>query len=199
MFEWLIISMLYLIGAAVGLHLSGYTCKRLTHAEIEEEIELEQKMKTRIEVENFEYLYEDEIHDISMTFLENDYLEHLKTQMVEHKVPGNVVRMFYDQNKGFCYYTKRGEVGYKYLNVVCRHYVIQHNCKALYNEGIETITTPTSPEPDACFKQKKTRPLVYETKRVNKFIHLGTFEDDHQRTHIIPTHSVSFQDYFLNK
>jgi hypothetical protein len=200
MFEWFIISMLYLVGAAIGIHLSGYTCKRLSHAEIDEEIELEQKMIARIEQENFEYLYEEPLNELPLTYLDDDYIQSLKTQMVEHKVPGNRVRMFYDACKeGFCYFTERGDVSYKYLNVVCRHYVIENKCKALYREGIETTEfVPNLPEIDSCFKRNKPRPPVYETKRVNRFIHLGTFDDYHKTTTIVPTHAISFQD-FLNK
>lgn len=198
MLEWLILSMLYLIGAAVGIHLSSYTCKRMTQAEMEEEMELEQQMIVRIEQENFEYLYEDTLNDASMTYLDDDYIQALKTRIVEHKVPGNRVRMFYDADKGFCYYTERGDVSYKYLNVVCRHYVIEHQCKALYREGVETADCPDAPEPDLCFKRSKPRPVVTETKRVNRFIHLGTFEDYQKKMPLVPTHAISFQD-FLNR
>ena len=199
MFQLLIVSFCYMFGTVLGLFLSGYTLKRLSLKEIEEE-EKEQQMIAQMELKNFEYLYQDEVCDASMVDLDDDAKKELKNKVITYVVPGNTIKMFYDVDKeGYCYYTQRGEVGYKYLNVVCRKYVLEHNVKQLYREGMETIELHTVPkEMDACFSRKKTtkQPMVQENKRINKFIHLGTFQDYEKKLSMVPIHKVSFKDYF---
>jgi hypothetical protein len=89
--------------------------------------------------------------------------------------------MYYD-NDAFYYYTK-GDVIYKYLNVACRKYVIEYNCKHLYMDNdtsklIETVDT----EQNNIFIKKIEKPLLY--KKCNKFILRGSIED-YEKTLIV--------------
>jgi hypothetical protein len=198
MFSLLLVSVCYLFGGALGLFLSGYTTKYLSPKEIEDEMKEELLMIAQMDRLCFESLYDDEVSNMPSVALDDDTKRQLKDRVLDYEVPGNIIKMYYDYEKeGFCYYTKRGEVGYKYLNVVCRKYVLDHNAKELYREGVELIERAPPPEMDACFTRKKIKPFKQENKRVNKFIHLGTFED--KKTSLVPTHSISFMDYVSNK
>ena len=197
-----VVSTLYIIGISLGMYFAGFTYKQLTHEELEEEIQKEQEMLKNMEILNFPHLYEDEIHEYD-DFSKEYNKESLKDIIIEHEVPLNRVIMYYDHNTdSFCYYTKKGDVVYKYLNVVCRKYVIDNNCKELYKEGIEYIEEK---EPilaiENCFfnkKEKKNKVRTRESKITNKFIRMGSFEDYYSKK-IPSSNPLSFNEYFLNK
>lgn len=188
-------TILYFFSITLGLYLSGYTCKRLTHEEILEEEAKEQKMLEHMELLNFPYLYEEELNDLSLNpMLDKESLKHC---IVEIDVPMNRVIMYYDKDS-FCYYTKHGDVGYKYLNVVCRKYVIDNHCKELYKEGPELVEEKKEMNMDSCFLSIKPKP-IRESKIVNKMIHMGTFEDYYESKKVVPKNNLSFMDYFSNR
>lgn len=188
-------TLLYFFSITLGLYLSGYTCKRLTHEELLEEETKEKAMLEHMKLINFPHLYEDEVNDLSL----NPTLdkESLKDIIIEMKVPMNSVIMYYDKDS-FCYYTKNGDVGYKYLNVVCRKYIIDNNCKELYKEGNEPIEEKKELKTDSCFLSIKPKPIK-QSKIVNKFIHMGTYEDYYESKRVVPKNTLSFMDYFSNK
>lgn len=185
-------TILYFFSITLGLYLSGYTCKRLTLQEILEEEEKEQKMLEHMKLLNFPYLYEDELNDLSLNPTLNK--ESLKDIIIEMNVPMNSVIMYYDKDS-FCYYTKNGDVGYKYLNVVCRKYVIDNHCKELYKEGPEPVEEKKELNIDSCFLSIKPKP-TRESKIVNKFIHMGTYEDYYELKRVVPKNNLSFMDFF---
>ena len=196
-----IASTLYIIGITFGLYFAGFTYKELTHEELEEENKKEQEMIKHMELLNFPHLYEDEINELDDLSLNHPY-DTLKDIIIEHEVPLNSVIMYYDHNKdSFCYYTKNGDVGYKYLNVVCRKYVIDNNCKELYKEGIEYVQEEKELNIDSCFsnKKKNKHKMLRESKITNKFIRMGTYEDYYESKKILPSNNLSFNDYFSNK
>lgn len=188
-------TILYFFSITLGMYLSGYTCKRLTNEEILAEEAKEQKMIEHMELLNFPHLYEDELNDLSLNPMLDK--ESLKDVIVEMDVPMNRVIMYYDKDT-FCYYTKHGEVGYKYLNVVCRKYVIDNHCKELYKEGPEPVEEKKELIIDSCFLSFKPKP-TRESKIVNKFIHMGTFDDYYESKKVVPKNTLSFMDYFSNK
>lgn len=187
---------IYLISITFGLYISGYIYKPLTIEEIEEEDKKEQKMIEHMELLNFPHLYEDELNDLSLNSYDKE-----KLNMVELEVPLNMVMMYYDpSNEAFCYYTKNGDVGYKYLNVVCRKFVIDNNCKELYKEGMEPIEEPKAVQMDNCFSiKKKHKPNTTQSKIINKFIRMGTYEDYYETKKVVPTNNLSFMTYFSNR
>jgi len=198
-----IASTIYIIGITVGLYFAGFTYKELTIEELEEEIKKEKEMIKHMELLNFPHLYEDEINELNDLSLNYQYnKESLKDIIIELEVPLNSVIMYYDYTKdSFCYYTKNGDVGYKYLNVVCRKYVIDNNCKELYKDGIEYIQEEKELIMDSCFsnKKKKKHNMLRESKITNKFIRMGTYEDYYESKKILHSNNLSFNDYFLNK
>ena len=192
-------STLYIIGISLGMYFAGFTYKELTHEELEEEIQKEQEMLKTMEILNFPHLYEDEIHEYD-DFSKEYNKESLKDIIIEHEVPLNRVIMYYDHTiDAFCYYTKKGDVVYKYLNVVCRKYVIDNNCKELYKEGIEYIEEkePILAIENCVFHKKEKKNKVKESKITNKFIRMGSFEDYYTKK--IPSNILSFTEYFSNK
>lgn len=190
-----LVTILYMFSISLGVYISGYTCKRLTHEEIIEEEEKERQMIQYMELLNFPHLYEDELKDLSL----NPTLtpEQLKGVIIEMDVPMNKVIMYYDNNS-FCYYTKHGDVGYKYLNVVCRKYVIDNHCKELYKEGPKPMEEVKELKVDNCFTKIKPKP-ARESKQINKFIHMGTFDDYYESKKVVPKCILSFNDYFSSK
>jgi len=184
----------YMISIAFGFYLSGYTYKELTHEEVEEENKKEQKMIEHMELLNFQHLYEDEFNDLSLNEVD---IETLKNKYVELEVPLNKVIMFYDSAKdSFSYYTQKGDVLYKYLNVVCRKFIIEYNCKQLYKDGFETLPDERVLNIDNCFSKKyKPKPKT-ESKLVNRFIHLGTIDDYYESKKVVSKNNLSFMDYF---
>lgn len=192
--ELVIASSLYLVGITIGLYFSGYTYKQLTNEEIDEENRKEQKMIERMELLNFQHKYEDELKDAL-----NDY-DKENLPMIELEVPLNRVLMYYDPKKEiFCYYTKNGDVAYKYLNVVCRKFVMDNKCRELYKDGIETFEEPKEITMDACFTKKRKKPTVSESKIINSFIRMGTYEDYYESKKVVPKNTLSFMDYFSKK
>jgi|TARA_B110000285_G_C15071544_1_gene588271 hypothetical protein len=191
-----IASTIYLIGITFGLYLSGYTYKQLTHEEIEKENIKEESMIHHMKLLNFQYLYEDELRDLSLNSYDKENLK-----IVELEVPLNYIIMYYDHvNDSFCYYTKNGDVGYKYLNVVCRKFVIDNNCKELYKEGFEPIEDTEEILIDSCFSKKnKDKPNKIKSKIINRFICMGTYEDYYETKKVVPKNNLSFMDYFSNK
>jgi hypothetical protein len=86
--------------------------------------------------------------------------------------------MYYDEDKNaFCYYTT-GDILYKYLNVVCRKYVIEHNCSSLYKDEISHFVESNSKTNDLFIKKNIKKTLE---KNINQFILCGTLEDYYKK------------------
>lgn len=187
-------SALYLVGITVGLYFAGYTCKELVHEELVEENRKEQKMIEHMELLNFHHKYEDELNEAI-----NDY-DKENLPITELEVPMNRVLMYYDPKKEiFCYYTKHGDVAYKYLNVVCRKFVIDNKCRELYKDGVEQFEEPKEITMDKCFTKKRKKPTITVSKIINHFIRMGTYEDYYETKKVVPKNTLSFMDYFSKK
>jgi hypothetical protein len=127
--------------------------------------------------------------------------------------------MFYDPDRGaFCYYAK-SDVIYKYLNVACRKYVIEHNCRHLYleSDNKDTLLKDTALLKDteitkgtdsnklkssnlfvnSLFVKKNEKPLL--VKNVNKFISVGSIEEYEKSllANNLNVKNISFSDYLL--
>lgn len=84
--------------------------------------------KKKIEIK-YEDKYLDKFHSISNEYSE---CERLSTCVLFEPTPiGNVIMLYNDTRKVFEYYSD-SSVPYRYLETVCRKYVITFNCKHLY-------------------------------------------------------------------
>jgi len=97
-----------------------------------------------------------------------------KDNVVKVDIINNTVIMYYDpEREAFCYYTK-GDIIHKYLNAVCRKYVIDFNCPSLYKDdtshAIKTVKFGNE-----LFVTKTEKTLL--EKNINKFILCGTLEE----------------------
>ena len=87
------------------------------------------------------------------------------------------VHMFYDAEKNaFCYFSAN-ELPYKYADIVCRHYVLEHKCKQVYLFPEESATAEQEAEPTTSgpFVAKKEKRQLLQ-KELNKFIYMGKHE-----------------------
>jgi hypothetical protein len=169
---------LYVFSISIGMYLTALLLPNRPY-DIGEEVELEKEMIEHCKQQMFEQLYIDELNqleDCSSSIID-------KKNVITLDIPflNNKIIMYYD-NDAFYYYTK-GDVIYKYLNVACRKYVIEYNCKHLYMDNdtsklIETVDT----EQNNIFIKKIEKPLLY--KKCNKFILRGSIED-YEKTLIV--------------
>jgi len=194
-------TILYVVSISVSFFLSGYTYKYLTKSEIEIEDLKELEMIRMADLYMFSYKYEEDYNDLSMSILSQEQKELLKDTTIIYDVPLNKIIMYYDVNKDtFFYYTKGGDVDYKYLNVVCRKYVIENNCKEIYKDGFEEVEElKQTINIDTCFnrKKKKVENVVQKQhKRINRFIRLGNIVEYYDKKKIIPKRTMTFSSYF---
>ena len=193
---------LIIISMAFSFFMCGYTTKYLSDDEISYQENQEQKMIEYYELKNVVFKYEIEFEELESRDLSQNELNELKDKYIECDIPLNKVKMYYDSTQNaFCYYTKFGDVIYKYLQVVARKYVIEYDCKILFIEGMNIIEEKNNIVLDSCFsnhKFKKKEDVIKQEEKVNKYIRLGTFEDIKIKPEV-KTENISFMDYFLNK
>jgi hypothetical protein len=119
-----------------------------------------------------EYEYVEELEELIDSNAEESPVS--KDNVVKVDIINNTVIMFYDPEKeAFCYYTK-GDVIHKYLNAVCRKYVIDFNCPSLYKDEASHIVK-TEKFGNALFVNKVERTTL--EKNINKFILCGTLDE----------------------
>jgi len=195
----------------------------MSEKDVLEQDTLEQEMIAHCNNYMFQFKYMDELKELDICF--NNVVNKENITTLEIPFLNNKIIMFYDSENGaFCYYTK-GDTIYKYLNVACRKYVIEHNCRHLYldmnndvvnsessnneekNESIVTNLIKNSPFVNSPFvinnvvnnifvKKNEKKLLV---KNVNKFILVGSL-DDYEKTLLnnkVNVKNISFSDYRL--
>lgn len=165
--------LLHLLSMVGGFYIASIMLPNYTKLNMDEEEILEKEMIEYCKRYMFINMYIDELEllevDSSICINKNDIIT------LDIPFLNNTIIMFYDTDKeAFCYYTK-GDVIYKYLNVACRKYVIEYNCKHLYsNEESHIVQTVINSENKMFVKQIK-RPLLH--KNINKFILCGTLDE----------------------
>jgi hypothetical protein len=126
-----------------------------------------------------EYKFIQELEEAPMSTLTLEELTALKHEVLYYEIPNlhYKVHMFYDAEKNaFCYFAAN-ELAYKYADIVCRHYVLEHKCKQVYLFPEEATQTETEKEaettgPFVVKKEKRT----FLQKEMNKFIYMGKHE-----------------------
>jgi len=119
-----------------------------------------------------EYEYVEELEDLIESNVEESPVS--KDNVVTVDIINNKVVMYYDpEREAFCYYTK-GDIIHKYLNAVCRKYVIEFNCPSLYKDE-SSHTVKTERFGNELFVKKVEMSLL--EKNINKFILCGTLDE----------------------
>jgi hypothetical protein len=192
MYHYLLNVHLYIISFLFSFYLSSLIVKnKYINYDTTIEDDLEKKMIEHSKIILFENEYLDELENLH----DNEYIID-KNNITTLDIPflNNKIIMYYDTDKcAFCYYTK-GDIIYKYLNVACRKYVIEYNCKNLYtsSESSKLVKEPNIVNSTFIKKQEKTELI----KNLNKFI-LGGSLEDYEKTlikHNSPK-QISFKDY----
>ena len=143
----------------------------------------------------FEFNYLDELEQLE---IKDTIVDKKNVTTLDIPFLNNKIIMYYDIDKeAFCYYTK-GDVIYKYLNVACRKYIIEHDCKHLYKVAEPTkIIDKIINEPINNIFIKKTEKLNSELiKNINKFILVGSLDDYEKSLLVTPSPKVlNYVDY----
>jgi len=173
---------LHLLSIVGGFYMATLLLPDYNKLNMDEEEKLEEEMIEHCKQYMFTNMYLDELELLEDS--SNCVID--KNNIITLDIPflNNTIIMFYDNDKeAFCYYTK-GDVIYKYLNVACRKYVIEYNCKHLYLNGESRIVKSMDTiKENSMFIKKVERQLLH--KDTNKFILCGSL-DDYYKSLIVP-------------
>lgn len=181
-YDYIILFNSIFVSGILSFIISGLFVKRLTPEEITELEKKENEMIEYMNILNFEFLYTEEYEELEDMELKEEDIEKLKDIRMSFDVPNNKLILFYKDGI-FYYYTEKGDIIYKYLNVACRKYVIDNNCKRIFKQG-STMNEEKKNEytQHNYFIKKK---IVHEKKTeekdkiINKTIWLGTINEQH--------------------
>lgn len=199
MYEYFLNLQLYVISILFGFYVSSICIKnKYIDNDTTEYDKLEQNMIENCKMYMFQFKYIDELNNMECS---TEYVDINKNTVTELEIPflNNKIIMFYDKEKeAFCYYTK-GDVIYKYLNVACRKYVIENNCKHLYLETEPSKLINSVSFTNNIFVKKQDKQLL--NKNINKFILCGSL-DDYNKLQYTPNsvNNINIKDFLsLNK
>jgi hypothetical protein len=166
------IGALFLYGITISFSFlfSNMFIKHITLEEIQKEDEEELKMIEYQDQLNFEYKYMEEIEQMQLN-LNLDTTE-LKETKMDFPFLNTTVIMFWENDTFFYYSTT--DLIYKYLNVVCRKFIIENNAKQLYLDGSYNEINSPSVSSSLFITKQETNSLE---KKINKFIRMGSIID----------------------
>ena len=199
MYEYFLNLQLYVIGILFGFYVSSVCIKnKYINNDTTEFDKLEEQMVENCKNYMFQFKYIDELNNMDSSMV-NLILDKNIVTTLEIPFLNNTIIMFYDIDKqAFCYYTK-GDVIYKYLNVACRKYVIENNCKHLYLETEPSKLINSVSFTNNIFVKKQDKQLL--NKNINKFILCGSL-DDYNKLQYTPNNvnNINIKDFLsLNK
>jgi hypothetical protein len=204
MYHYVLSFQLYILSFLFSFYLSSLLItNKYANQDTTEPDKLEQEMIEHCNNYMFQFKYLEELETLDICY--NNVVNKENTTTLEIPFLNNKVVMFYDTERStVCYYTK-GEVIYKYLNVACRKYVIENNCRHLYldMESKEVNVEHVAPiKPinnlfvNSLFVKKPQKTLL--VKNVNKFISVGSLEEyEKSLLSKIGVKNVSFSDYLI--
>lgn len=188
-----IVGVLFLYGGSIAfsLLLSGMFINFLSSADINEEDDMEKKMIEMCNNLNIENKFIEEYTallpnpDLSMNDLKETYMEfpHLNAQVL----------MYYDDT--FCYYSNK-DVIYKYLNVVCRKFVIDNNAKQLYQDISVNETIEPAVNSSLFITKQET---ITQDKKINNFVRKGSLIDYEQRKNKKEIKAIDISEFLKSK
>jgi hypothetical protein len=186
---------LYSFSMALSFLFVGVFIKPLSLKDLEEDQAEDELALKRMDEQNFEYKYLDEYEQLEEKEIDFDLLKNKETTL---EIPFLKVKiiMFYDEEKDtsrFKYYCNT-DVIYKYLNVACRKFVIEHDVKKLYNEGtIEEIMQKEVKSDSELFVTKAEIKIL--ERKINNFIRVGSIHDYNDKNNIKLIKEINILDY----
>jgi hypothetical protein len=155
----------------------------------------------------YQYSFLEELDNAPESYLITEKLNDLNKNILKTTIPfiKQPIIMFYDNsNQSFSYYSNT-DINYKYLDVIARQYVIENNCKQIYNNikvseiEAKTNSSEASKMLNELFikKQKQNTKKTIE-KKMNKFIRIGSiYEYDYEniKKPLEPPKNVNVLDY----
>jgi len=183
---------IYLVGLSVGFLLVPFVIRRKKDNE-----------KDGIELDEFydklfiSTKFLEEVIEAPDSNLSQEELAQLKEKVLTYEIPylKYKVIMYYDlETNAFCYYSNM-DIIYKYLDIFCRKYVLDFNCKQLYKFSEETkVVEKKKVEQRGPFVSKVER-LMLE-KETNRFIYKGKLEDYDKKVSVVPR-EITFQEFLV--
>jgi hypothetical protein len=182
---------LYGLSIIASFLFTGFIIRPLSLRELEDDEEEDKKAKKRIEEENFEYKYLDEYENLEERQLSDAELVELKDKETTLEIPflKATIIMFYDDS--FKYYSNTNVI-YKYLNVACRKFVIEHNVKKLYLDGNLEEVTNDSVKSELFVTKAETKTLE---RKINNFIRVGSIYDYKDKNNIKLVKEIDILDF----
>jgi hypothetical protein len=193
MLQYVATFLLYSFSIGFSFLFAGLFIKNLTLKELEEDAEEDRLALKRLEEENFEYKYLDEYEQLEETLIENDDLKGKETTLEIPFLKATII-MFYDN--GFKYYSNT-DVIHKYLNVVCRKFVIEHNAKKIYIDGKVEEVIQKEVKSDSELFVTKAETMMLERK-CNQFIRVGSIHDYNDKNNIKLIKEIDILDFLQN-
>jgi hypothetical protein len=188
--QYVAIFMLYGVSMAFSFLFAGLFIRPLSLKELEEDAEEERLSLKRFDEQNFEYKYLDEYEQLEETLIEIDELKGKETTLEIPFLKATII-MFYDN--GFKYYSNT-DVIHKYLNVVCRKFVIEHNAKKLYIDGKVEEVIQKEVKSDSELFVTKAETMMLERK-CNQFIRVGSIHDYNDKNNIKLIKEIDILDF----
>jgi hypothetical protein len=181
----------YLIGIGIGFFLVPFVIRKESNEE--EGIELDEYYnKLFISTKFLE-----EVIEAPDSKLTEEELSQLKEKVLTYEIPYlkyNVI-MYYDSEFSAFMYYSNSDIVYKYLDIVCRKYVLEFNCKQIYKFSEETKVV----EKPAIVQRG---PFITKTERIllekdtNRIIYKGKLEDYEKKEVFIPK-EITYQEFLL--
>ena len=182
---------LYGLSIIASFLFTGFMIRPLSLRELQDDEEEDKMAKKRIEEENFEYKYLDEYENLEERELSDAEVLELKNKETTLEIPflKATIIMFYDES--FKYYSNT-DVIYKYLNVACRKFVIEHNVKKLYLDGNVEEVTKDSVKSELFVTKAETKTLE---RKINNFIRVGSIYDYKDKNNIKLVKEIDILDF----
>ena len=182
---------IYLFGLGIGFFLVPFVIRK-NHNE-SEGIELDEFYDKLFVCSKFL----EELIEAPASNLTEEELSQLKEKVLTYQIPyvNYKVIMYYDSEFNAFMYYSNSDIVYKYLDIACRKYVLEFNCKQIYKFSEETKVV----EKQAMVQRG---PFVTKTERVllekdtNRIIYKGKLEDYDKKDSIIPK-EITFQEFLV--
>lgn len=139
----------------------------------------------------------EEVIEAPASNLTEEELSQLKEKVLTYQIPyvNYKVIMYYDSEFNAFMYYSNSDIVYKYLDIACRKYVLEFNCKQIYKFSEETKVVEKQ-------AMGQRGPFVTKTERVllekdtNRIIYKGKLEDYDKKESIIPK-EITFQEFLV--